>query len=164
MEHRLLELGVHLWGEVLVLRMEVLGLVLEVMQRLQRVLQCLVLELMVVLVVVVVLMMLLEMIMVVLVHDLLVHIMSELLGLVFEELLKLLGGLLVRDKPVLQRESGTHGTMGRKRRSTTHCSGIRVEMLVTCEWTELMWYFTPLSELNSLLQIRHLYFPASKSP
>lgn len=102
MEHRLLELGVHLWGEVLVLWMEVLGLVLEVMQRLQRVLQCLVLELMVVLVVV--LMMMLEMIMVVLIHDLLVHIMSELFGLVFEELLELLGGLLVRDKPVLQRE------------------------------------------------------------
>ena len=27
-----------------------------------------------------------------------------------------------------------------------------------------MWYLTPLSELNSLLQIRHRYFPASKSP
>lgn len=40
----------------------------------------------------------------------------------------------------------------------------RGEAFDTCEWTELMWYLTPLSELNSLLQIRHLYFPASNSP
>lgn len=114
MEHRLLEMGVHLWREVLVLWMEVLGLVLEVMQRLQRVLQGLVLELMllmvvvlVVLVVVVVMLMMLmmlEVIMVVLIHDLLVHVTGKLLGLVFEELLKLLGGLFVCHKPVLWRE------------------------------------------------------------
>lgn len=64
------------------------------------------LELMLLLMVVVVVMllMMLEVIMVVLIHDLLVHIMDKLLGLVFEELLKLLGGLFVCHKPVLLRE------------------------------------------------------------
>jgi len=38
---------------------------------------------------------------VVVVYDLLVHVQDELLGLVFEELLKLLGGLLVGHEPVL---------------------------------------------------------------
>lgn len=96
MEHWLLEVGAHLQREVLVLWVEVLGLVLEVMQRLQRVLQGLVLKLlllmvvMLVVVVVVVLMMMLEVIMVVLTHQMLVHVMRKLLGLIFEELLKLL--------------------------------------------------------------------------
>lgn len=90
-----MEVGAHLWGQVLVLWVEVLGLVLEVMQGLQRVLQGLVLKLVVVVVV----------IMVVLTHQMLVHVVRKLLGLVFEELLKLLRGLFVCDEPVLWREA-----------------------------------------------------------
>lgn len=103
MEHWLLELGVHLWREVLVLWVEELGLVLEVMQRLQRVLQGLVLELMLLLmgVVVVVMLLMQEVVMMILIHTLLVCIMGKRLGLIFEEFLKLLGGLFVRHKPVL---------------------------------------------------------------
>lgn len=112
MEHRLLELRVHRWREVVVLWVEELGLVLEVMQRLQRVLHGWVLELMLLMlmvvgVVVMLLMMLEVMVMVVVVvviHDLLVHVMDKLLGLVFEELLKLLGGFFVCHEPVLSRE------------------------------------------------------------
>lgn len=52
-------------------------------------------------VVMVLMMMLLQVVMVVMIHMLFVRIMGKLLGLVFEELLKLFGGLFVRDKPVL---------------------------------------------------------------
>lgn len=34
----------------------------------------------------------------------------------------------------------------------------------TCECVLLMWYFTPLSELNSFWQIRQVYFPSSPPP
>lgn len=106
MERRLLEVGAHLRREVLVLWVEVLGLVLEVMQWLQRVLQGLVLKLLLLMVVmlVVVLMMMLEVIVVVLTQQMLVHVVRKLLGLIFEELLKLLRGLFVGDEPVLWRE------------------------------------------------------------
>lgn len=36
-------------------------------------------------------------------------------------------------------------------------------LLTSLCWT-LMWYLTPLSEMNSLSHRRHLYFPATKSP
>lgn len=34
----------------------------------------------------------------------------------------------------------------------------------TCECVLLMWYFTPLSELNSFWQIKQVYFPSSPPP
>lgn len=55
-------------------------------------------------VVLVMLLVVLEVVMVVLIHDRLVHVMDKLLGLVFEELLKFLGGFFVCHKPVLQHE------------------------------------------------------------
>lgn len=91
-------------------------MVLEVMQRLKWVLQRLVLELMLLLMVVVVVlvvwllllmmvMMMMQVMMVVLINSLLIHIVENLFGLVFKELLKLLGGLFVGHKPVLLRST-----------------------------------------------------------
>ncbi|TNN45437.1 hypothetical protein EYF80_044383 [Liparis tanakae] len=98
------ELDFGLQVEAVVLRVEVL----QVMQRLQRVLHglvlhrlLLVLEVEVVEVVLLLLLQVVVVLLVVVVHDLLVHVQDELLGLVFEELLKLLGGLLVGHEPVL---------------------------------------------------------------
>lgn len=74
--------------------MEVLGLVLEVMQRLQGLLELL----MVVAVVV-----MLKVTAVVPVQPLLGHIMHKIPGLVLKKLLKLLEGFFVCHKPILQR-------------------------------------------------------------
>lgn len=81
--------------------MEVLGLVLEVMQRLQGVLQALVLELLMVVGAVVVVV--LEVAVVVLVQPLLGHVTHKTVGLVLQKLLKFFEGLLVCDKPFLWR-------------------------------------------------------------
>lgn len=110
MEHGLLQLRVHLWREVLLLRVEVR----QVVQWLQGLLQALVLELMLLMMMVMVMMMLLlmrtvvvvvvvllEVVLVVLIQKLLVCVRSKLLGLVFEELFKLLEGLLVCHEPLL---------------------------------------------------------------
>ena len=102
-----MELGVCLWLEVLPVWMEELGVVLEVMQWLQRVLQGQVLELLLLLMMVVVrvmrlqLLLLLQVVMVVLMDSLLVCIKDNPLWLVLEELLKLLGGFFVSHKPIL---------------------------------------------------------------
>lgn len=84
MEHWLLELGVDQWRGVLLILLQTLGVVLEVMQRLQGVLQVLVLEL-------------LLRVVVVLTGTVLVPVQT----LVLEEFLKLLEGFSVGHKPVL---------------------------------------------------------------
>lgn len=105
MEQWLLELGFHQWSGVLLILMKILGVVLEVMQRGQGVLQALVLEqLLLLMQVVLAEVVVLIVTVVVPVQPLLGHIMHK--RLVLEELLKLLEGFFVGHKPVLRR-SGT---------------------------------------------------------
>lgn len=97
--------------------MEILGLVLEVMQRLQGLLELLMVGTVVMLKVTVV----------VPVQPLLGHIMRKIPGLVLKELLKLLEGFLVRHKPVLQR---AELQMLGEKPAVHHKMVIRVEHLI----------------------------------